>query len=297
MNRPLFLLIGTGTMLGLNFPIGKLALTSGVDPALWAAVISLGAGLAMLAITTIFERDRKTLNSILKFATVSGFLSYVMPNFLTFAVIPKIGTGMTAIMFALSPVVTALLSIIFRIRPPNKFGMIGIALGLAGAVVIIFGRNSGIKAGASIWLFAALLIPIFLGLGNVYRTSAWPDGASPRQLASYTNLAAVPFLVAIALLLNGSLDLQALSKIPELIVLQLIVSTTMFLMFFKLQQIGGPTYLSQIGYVAAAVGLLIGVTLLGESYAISVWLGAGVVAMGVIFSTLAQASQHKLLGK
>ena len=37
---------------------------------------------------------------------------------------------------------------------------------------------------------------------------------------------------------------------------QLAVSTVVFLMFFRLQQIGGPTYLSQIGYVAAAVGVV-----------------------------------------
>ena len=192
---------------------------------------------------------------------------------------------MAAIMFALSPVVTALLSIILKVWPPNKFGIIGIAFGLIGAVIIIFGRNAGIEAGASPWLFAALLIPLFLGLGNVYRTWAWPKGASPRRLASLTNLAAVPFLLAITLFLSGTLNLQPLLKIPGLIALQLAVSTTMFLMFFRLQQIGGPTYLSQIGYVAAAVGLIIGVGYLGESYPLSVWLGAGIVVLGIAFST------------
>jgi hypothetical protein len=63
MNRPLFLLIGTGAMLGLNFPIGKLAIAAGVNPALWAAVISLGAGLAMLAITTMFVRGTESSQS------------------------------------------------------------------------------------------------------------------------------------------------------------------------------------------------------------------------------------------
>ena len=39
----------------------------------------------------------------------------------------------------------------------------------------------------------------------------------------------------------------------------------MYLMFFRLQAEGGPTYLTQIGYVAAAVGAGIGVGVLGES--------------------------------
>jgi drug/metabolite transporter (DMT)-like permease len=291
MNRPLLLLIGTGAMLGLNFPIGKLAIETGVNPALWAAVISLGAGLAMLAITIIFERGSEKPNSLLKFSFVSGFLSYVMPNFLTFLVIPKIGSGLAAIMFALSPVVTALLSIILGVRPPNIFGMIGIAFGLIGAVIIITGRNAAIETGGLYWLLAALLIPVFLGTGNIYRTIAWPKGASPRSLAGFTNVAAVPFLLIFAILQTGTIDLAPVLKIPALIAFQLLVSTIMFLMFFRLQQIGGPTYLSQIGYVAAAVGLLIGVSYFGESYPAMVWSGAGVVAAGIGFSTWGQMRQ------
>jgi drug/metabolite transporter (DMT)-like permease len=291
MNRPLFLLIGTGAMLGLNFPIGKLALDLGVNPALWAAVMSLGAGLAMLAITAVLERSSERPKDVLKFSLISGILSYVIPNFLTFAAIPKIGSGLAAIMFALSPVVTALLSFVLKVRPPNKFGLIGIAFGLIGAVVIILGRNAGIETVGSPWLFAAMLIPVFLGVGNVYRTSAWPKGASPRYLASVTNLAAVPFLLILAVLLSDTLDLQPLLKVPGLIAIQLAISTAMFLMFFRLQQIGGPTYLSQIGYVAAAVGLVIGVFYFGETYPASVWAGAGVVASGIGFSTLGQLRQ------
>ena len=57
VNRPLLLLLGTGAMLGLNFPLGKLAIAAGVEPALWAALISLGAGLAMWIVTRVTERE------------------------------------------------------------------------------------------------------------------------------------------------------------------------------------------------------------------------------------------------
>jgi drug/metabolite transporter (DMT)-like permease len=65
----------------------------------------------------------------------------------------------------------------------------------------------------------------------------------------------------------------------------------MFLMLFQLQQLGGPTYLSQMGYVAAAVGVVIGVAWLGESYPVGVWVGAGVIALGIALSTWAQIRQ------
>ena len=291
MNRPLVLLIGTGAALGLNFPIGKLAMSQGVNPALWAAVISLGAGFAMLLAAKLTEVKRPHAKSTFQFAIISGLISYVVPNFLTYSVIPKIGSGLAAIMFALSPVVTALLSLLFRVRPPNLLGIIGIAVGLAGAVIIIFSRQSNFNGGGTWWILAGLLIPVFLGLGNVYRTLAWPEGASPRKLASHTNLAAVPFLVLAVVVQTGTIDLAPLESIPGLVVAQLAVSTVMFLMFFRLQQIGGPTYLSQIGYVAAAVGVVIGVVYFSETYPTNVWVGAGVVAIGIALTTLGQAKR------
>jgi len=114
MNRPLLLLLGTGAALGLNFPLGKMAMGAGINPALWAAIISLGAGLVMLIVSWVAERGRTGGASVTQFAIVSGLISYVAPNLLTFSVILKIGSGLTAIMYALSPVVTALLCCSFR---------------------------------------------------------------------------------------------------------------------------------------------------------------------------------------
>lgn len=63
----------------------------------------------------------------------------------------------------------------------------------------------------------------------------------------------------------------------------------MFAVFFRLQSVGGPVYLSQIGYVAAAVGLATGAFVLGEHYGLLTWLGAVVVtAGGGLMTTRAQ---------
>jgi drug/metabolite transporter (DMT)-like permease len=301
MNRPLLLLLGTGVMLGLNFPLGKLAMAAGVEPALWAALISLGAGVALWIVTSFEARrvprlapqdeDGGGRTVLLRYAITSGFLSYVVPNFLTFSAIPKIGSGLAAIMFALSPVMTAALSILFKVRPPNAIGLLGIALGLFGALVIIVFRGAGFSVGSGFWLAAALLIPVFLGCGNIYRTMAWPEGARPRKLAAVTNLAAVPPLLLIALVQTGTIDVAPLIAVPGLVVLQVSASTGLFLMLFQLQLLGGPTYLSQLGYVTGAVGVVIGVAWFGEIYPAGVWIGTAIIAAGIALSTFAQVRQ------
>ena len=285
-DQPAVLLIGTGVMLGLNFPFGKLAVAAGIAPSLWAAFISLGAGVALFLIARGREGKLAIDGRVIRFALISGFVSYVMPNLLTFTVIPRIGSGLAGLMFALSPVTTALLSLVLNVRPPNRLALCGIAVGLLGAMVIVWGKSGGTGQGISVWLLLGLAVPVFLAVGNVYRTLGWPTGAGPKFLGSLTNLASVPFLLIIALFVNGSIDLAPFARVPGLMLAQLVASTIMFAMFFRLQQVGGPTYLSQIGYVAAALSLAIGVGFMGEVYPASVWAGAALIAVGIALATL-----------
>jgi drug/metabolite transporter (DMT)-like permease len=67
----------------------------------------------------------------------------------------------------------------------------------------------------------------------------------------------------------------------------------MLALFFRLQEVGGPVYLSQIGYVAAAVGLLSGTLLLGERYAAATWAGALATVAGVALVTRAQEDSRE----
>jgi drug/metabolite transporter (DMT)-like permease len=57
--------------------------------------------------------------------------------------------------------------------------------------------------------------------------------------------------------------------------------------------VGGPTYLSQIGYVAAAMSVGIGIAFLGERYPPMVWAGVAVVALGIALTTLAQLQARR----
>ncbi|MBL9104427.1 MAG: hypothetical protein JNL82_26010, partial [Myxococcales bacterium] len=70
-------------------------------------------------------------------------------------------------------------------------------------------------------------------------------------------------------------------------------SAAMFVFFFRLQVVGGPVYLSQIGYVAAAVGLFAGTAFLGERYGPLTWAGALVIVAGVVLTTLAQKRRRE----
>lgn len=288
INSALGLLLVTGGLLGLTPPLGKLAIESGVNPMVWAFVVSAGAG-SVLLIAVLRRRNGLPLTkSSLRYFSIAAVISYALPNVLMFSVIPHLGAGYTSIMFTLSPLITLLLSVLLGVDRPSLLGIAGIAVGFIGAVLVATTRGQIDKPAELTWIFVGLLIPVSLACGNIYRTMDWPEGAKPLELAVGTHLAAGAILIAGLLMYGNGPSLLLLADLPLLVFTQVAVAATMFAFFFRLQFVGGPVYLSQIGYVAAAVALLVGVLFLDERYALLTWLGAVIITIGVVMTTRAR---------
>jgi drug/metabolite transporter (DMT)-like permease len=281
LDNPLFLLIGTGTGLAMITPLAKLALLAGINPFVWAALI------AFLPCTVLWwfaaaqgpfwKNPRLWLYGLL-----GGVAANLIPSSILLFAIPHIGSGLAGLMFALSPVVTATLSILLGVRPPNVPLLVAVAVGFVGAVIVVAGRNALSLPEAPFWLLIALLVPCSLAIGNVYRTAKWPDGATPLQVAVVVNLSVVPIFAALALWHGGSI--APLLDNLGLMFAQWLAALVNVGLFFRLQKISGPTYLSQIGYVAAAISLAIGAFYFGEAYPWQVWLGASLIIAGITTS-------------
>jgi drug/metabolite transporter (DMT)-like permease len=84
----------------------------------------------------------------------------------------------------------------------------------------------------------------------------------------------------------------SLLDMPLLVVAQALSASAMFAVYFRLQAVGGPVYLRQIGYVAAAIGLASGVVFLGEHYQFLTWIGAVITVIGVVLTTKGQAERR-----
>jgi len=282
------LLLITGSLLGLTLPFGKLAGAAGISPPLWALVISLGAGCVLL-IALLSTGHRVGLDiGRLRYFGAAGAVSYVAPNILMFAAIPHLGAGYTGIMFTLSPVITLMLSILFGVRRPTPLGMAGIAVGFVGALIVAWTRGEAGRPADLFWVVMGLLIPVCLAAGNIYRTIDWPRTAGTTELAVGSHLAAALMLSVIIAIHGDFADAGLLVSSPLLVAGQVVASSLMFVFFFRLQVVGGPVYLSQIGYVGAAVGLISGVLFLGETYGLVTWLGAAVITAGIAMTTKAQ---------
>jgi len=292
-NSALGLLIVTGGLLGLTLPFGKLATANGVPAMLWAFVISGGAGGVLLLVLAMRRQLSALTTHRLRYFAIAAAISYAIPNLLMFSAIPHLGAGYAGIMFTLSPVITLVLSILLGVRRPSLLGILGIAVGFVGAVLVALTRGQAERPADLFWVVIGLLIPVSLAAGNIYRTYDWPKDTGPIELAAGSHLAAALMLLAGLIALGEGGSFALLPHVPWLVVAQIASASTMFAVFFRLQAVGGPVYLSQIGYVAAAVGLASGVLFLGEHYRLLTWLGAVIIVVGVIMTTRAQSSNPR----
>ncbi len=287
-NSAIGLLVVTGALLGLSLPFGKIATEGGASGMLWAFVISFGAGGVLLAVLLASGKRIALDAHKLRYFAITAAVSYAIPNFLMFSAISHLGAGYTGIMFTLSPVVTLILSILLRVRRPNLLGVAGIVVGFVGALMVAATRGEAGAPADLFWVAVGLLIPVFLGAGNIYRTFDWPRNAGPIELAVGCHLAAAGMLLVALLATEGASSFGILTGMPVVVLAQMAAAAAMFAFYFRLQAVGGPVYLSQIGYVAAAIGLVAGVLFLGERYQLLTWLGAAIVTVGVFMTTRAQ---------
>lgn len=295
LNSAAVLLVLTGAFLGLTLPFGKLAFVAGVAPSLWAFVISLGAGTVLLAAFFVMGKRPQLNAHMLRYYVITALVSYAVPNLMTLSAIPHLGSGYTGIMYTLSPVFTLLFSVMLKLRRPNPLGLLGILVGFIGAVTVGFTRGQVGQPAEPLWVAIGLLIPVLLALGNVYRTVDWPAGADPTELAAGSHLMTALLLIPIIFYMTGGFPVAPLRGIPWLVVAQVVASACMFALYFRLQAVGGPVYLSQIGYVGAAVALLAGTLFLGEVYQLATWAGALIITIGVLMTTKAQRMEAKAL--
>jgi drug/metabolite transporter (DMT)-like permease len=277
-SRPLLLLVTVGSLLGLTANIVKLALQAGWPALAFLCCSALGSGLVLLALAAATGNRPGLGRQALAYYLWSGLLSIALPNALFFLAIPHVGAAFVALCLAFPPLATYLLALLFRMERPRAVRAAGVATGLLGALVLAFGRSGGGSA-ASFWAAVALAGPLVIAAGNIYRTLRWPDGASALSLAPGMLLGGAALLVPFLLLPGSAPPLG--QPATMLLLAQVAVFSATYALYFILQKIAGPVYLSQIGSVGAVVGASLAVLALGEPAGPALLLAGLLVLLGV----------------
>jgi len=282
---PLLCLVTTGAMLGVMTNLAKVAGTVGLAPLPFLAWSVAGGAAILLALNTVKRRLPALNRRSLEYFLVAGLVSIAAPNLIFFAAVPKVGVSFVALCIAFPPLLTYLAALTLGMERYNHRRAIGVLLALAGAAYLAMLKLNAPDA-PTVWIIATLIGPVFLAIGNIYRTFRWPPGARPDELAPGMLGAAGLLLLAAGLLPGNSLHVSTETSLPMiLIAVQSLFFAAQYYLFFILQKRGGPVYLSLMGSVAAVFGVPVAVLLLGETPPDGLAIGAVLIALGIYFVT------------
>lgn len=290
--EPAMLLFAAGGFVGLIFPLAKLAGNHGISPIVYAGISAAGASLVLFIISRNKGEAIPMQRSELRYALIAGQLTFSIPFGTLVAIIPQTGSGVPAILQSLAPIITLAIVYAIGLERPSLARGAGLAIGLAGVLLILFSRNAGPAAASSArgWYLVAIVTPLSLAFGNVYRTTGWPTGSRSLPLATLTlaSAAAGLFLLTVLFKFTGVVGniWGGLAGGWYLLVLQSLFTGVGYAFFFRLQQVGGPVYLSQISYVNTGVGVAFAVAVFGERLPLAIWIAVACIFAGIALVTL-----------
>lgn len=280
----LYLLVG-GALLGIYTNLAKLAGEIGLAPLPFLCWSTVGAAGILMALAA-WRGNLPAVNArALEYYAVSALVGVVLSNFIFFSAVSHVGAGFIALIISLPPLLTYVGALALRMEAWRTLRAIGVVAALAGAGVLAARKLAAPDADV-FWIGLALLGPVLLAIGNLYRSLRWPPGVSADSLAPGTLVASALMLLAMGVLPGLSLAVPQGSWQPyALIAVQAGVYAVMMLLLFALQKIGGPVMLSLLGAVGALVGVPVAIFLQGEAPPSGLWLGAGLIALGVALVT------------
>ena len=291
MSRPwlsLFLLLAVGGLLGLIGNVAKLAAASGWPPVALLLWSLLGAG-GLLCLLALARGEAPSLRRpYLRYYLISGLVSISLPNALLFSAIPHVGAGFASLCLAFPPLLTYVLALALRMEGLQRVRLLGILIGLAGSLILALGKL-GSSDSPLLWVLATLVMPVFLAIGNVYRSRHWPEGARPLQLAPGMLLTGALLLLPLGLFGVELRPAWEQAAGAWWLAAEVALFAGMYALYFVLQKVAGAVYLSQIGSVTAITGAAVAIFLLGEQGSASMLLAALCTTVGVALVALRAA--------
>jgi drug/metabolite transporter (DMT)-like permease len=279
---PVACLLIVGGLLGLTANIVKLAGIAGWHPIAFLFWSTLGGSTLLLGLAVMTGTRPGLARRHLSYYAISGLISIALPNALAFMAVSHVGAGFVALCLAFPPLLTSALALIMGMEAFRLPRGLGVLFGLVGAVILALAKGSA-QSGDLIWVLAALIGPVFLACGNIYRTRHWPTGATALSLAPGMLFGGAVLVLPYALATGLSLAPPSLDDVRGWLLLgQAMVFAAAYALYFILQKLAGPVYLSQIGSVGAFLGALFAVFVLGEPAPPALFLAMACVLIGVV---------------
>jgi drug/metabolite transporter (DMT)-like permease len=292
--KALILLIVSGILAAGVFITGKQAGSNQLSPLL-VLFWQMSGGALVVWLVSWPSRQFPTWDAAhFRYYLFGGLLGISIPYALAFIVMQELQVGIVGLLTALSPVVTYAIARSLRIEEGHPLRLAGLVIGLAGVTLLALPQADVSSPGNGIYMVIAFGIPLSLAASNIYRSRYWPPGSKAMPLVIGMLTVQGAWLLVVNLLFGNFQDGLFVSgdSMWTLAFLGLLAGAS-YMSSFRLLKVGGPVYLSQMGYVITAVTLVAGILIWNEHYDGQDILSMGLILLGVLVTSLTQRVQHR----
>lgn len=271
---------------GGSYPLLKVAVDT-IPPLTVVAIRSLLAGLVLLAVLgpRVKLLGELVSGGSLRALAIQSAFTCVIPWILIAWAIPSLDAGLAVILNSLSPIFIFLLTaFVTKHEPVTRRKGAGVALGLAGVVVIV-----GVDALAGVGTRTLAEIACVLGAFSYAVAGVIGvrfKGVTPLVPAAGTTLIAAAVLIPLALVFEQPWNLSPSRSSLVAVVAAAVFSTGLaMVIYFRLLATVGSIAMSSQAYLRILVGVGLGMAFLGETPTPHALVGLVLVIAGVVAMT------------
>lgn len=250
-------------------------------PFMMAGVRFLSAGVLLMAFLLLTGHKLPARRPLLNAALIGVLLLAVGNGFVTVAEHQHVPSGIAAVMVATVPLFTLVFSRLFGL-PTRKLEWFGIAIGLAGIVLL----NSGGNLNGNPWGALLILIgSLSWAFGSVYGSRIeLPTG----MMAGAVEMLSAGIVLMAASLLSGE-KLTAMPNLSGFLAvgyLAIFGSVIAINAYMYLIRNVSPAIATSYAYVNPVVAVLLGTGFGGENLSPVEWLALGIIILAVLLVTV-----------
>lgn len=259
-----------GFIWGSGYSIARYAMTHGVPPLGYSFWQSLGPAILLILLSIKQKKTKEFFQPrFFPYFLVCGLLGIAIPNSNMYFTAAHLPAGLLALLVNTVPLFVYPLAYFFKQEPLSLSRLSGVFLGFLGIVILILPSHSLAQlpeiAQMTSWAWLTLLSPLCFALCSVYishtRASSINVYVSSVGMLVTSTLFLIPFII----FSNEFYSLFPPFDGPKYaVLLEIVLSSLGYLLFFYLIQYAGSVYYSLTGGIVGLTGVFWGYVLFDE---------------------------------
>lgn len=289
------ILLLLGFIWGTGYSIARFAMTNGVSPLGYSLWQSLGPAIIISAIHLLTHKQslKKEVTQY-QFYFVCGLTGIMIPNTVMYYAAPHLPAGILAMTVNTVPIIAYPMALLGRLESFNWQRVIGIFFAFVGLMLIILPSASLPSSNLVPWVLMSLITPFSFAFCSIYIARFKPKESDTLSLTAGMLIFSTLFLIPLVALTKQFYFFHFPLTTPDWIVLlEIILSSIGYVLFFQLIKIAGPVYYSLVDTIVVLTGLFWGYLIFAEQ--LNIWTGCALLF--IILALLIMTRQQKIVIK